>query len=63
MRDVFIELFNIYSGFLKIWKILDFIITSWKIQFFEILGVKHTFYAKSEKAILKIFSFCIFWRI
>ena len=60
MRDVHIELFDMYSGFLKILTILDFIITFWKkIQFFEILGVKYTFYAKSEIAILKLLSFCM----
>ena len=51
-----VELFNIYSGFLKILKILDFIAKTMyffpKKYFFELLEVKKkTKFQKSEKAI------------
>ena len=47
------KLYNIYSGFLKILKILDFVILfSKKKLFFEIFGVKKPKFKKSEIAIL-----------
>ena len=47
------KLYNIYSGFLKILKILDFVIIFRKKKwFFEIFGVKKPKFRKSEIAIL-----------
>ena len=46
------KLYNIYSGFLKILKILDFVIIFLKKWFFEIFGVKKPKFKKSEIAIL-----------
>ena len=46
------KLYNIYSGFLKIWKISDFMIIFLKKMIFEIFGVKKPKYKKSEIAIL-----------
>ena len=43
---------NIYSGFLKILEILDFVIIFLKKWFFEIFGVKKPKFKKSEIAIL-----------
>ena len=46
------KLYNIYSGFLKILKILDFVIIFLNKWFFEIFGIKKPKFKKSEIAIL-----------
>ena len=46
------KLYNIYSGFLKILKIVDFGIIFLKKWFFEIFAVKKPKFKKSEIAIL-----------
>ena len=46
------KLYKIYSGFLKILKILDFMIIFLKKCFFEIFGVKKPKFKKSEITIL-----------
>ena len=46
------NLYNTYSGFLTIWKILDFVIIFLKKWFFDIFGVKRPKFKKSKIAIL-----------